>query len=392
MDEKKTPRIINLLLRVLIFLITLALIAGALFLVANRDKLSMDAVKRYFTYRSLERSDSGQAESFDYSPSATDVFAAVENDLLVCSNGGVRLYSGGGVCYVEEAMALEAPAVEVCGNTAAVWSVGGDTVYVYRDRARFGELTDLGGAILSVRLNSSGWLAVTTKGSSGYKAISAIYDEELTQRMAFRLSTSFVTDAVVTEDCASLAVISMDQSGTSFESTLSLYTLPGSADVGVHYDQTPAETHSLDNNVILDMAGRSSVWCVGDTGLSVFRDHTVGNWSFQEQYLKTYAFADEFAAVLVGKYRAGSQAELVTVDASGNPSAARALNEQVLSLSASGKYVAVLTADRLDIYTQDLEPYATLNGTNGAQKVLMREDGTALLIGAVTAHLYVPTR
>lgn len=392
MDEKKTPRIINLLLRVLIFLITLALIAGALFLVANRDKLSMDAVKRYFTYRSLERSDSGQAESFDYSPSATDVFAAVENDLLVCSNGGVRLYSGGGVCYVEEAMALEAPAVEVCGNTAAVWSVGGDTVYVYRDRARFGELTDLGGAILSVRLNSSGWLAVTTKGSSGYKAISTIYDEELTQRMAFRLSTSFVTDAVVTEDCASLAVISMDQSGTSFESTLSLYTLPGSEDVGVHYDQTPAETHSLDNNVILDMAGRSSVWCVGDTGLSVFRDHTVGNWSFQEQYLKTYAFADEFAAVLVGKYRAGSQAELVTVDASGNPLAARALNEQVLSLSASGKYVAVLTADRLDIYTQDLEPYATLNGTNGAQKVLMREDGTALLIGAVTAHLYVPTR
>ena len=128
MDEQKTPKKKNLILRLLAFLVTLALIAGAIFLVANRDKLSMDAVKRYFTYRSLERSDSGQAKSFHYSPSATDVFAALGNDLLVCSTGGVRLYSGGGVCYVEETMVLEQPAVEVCGNTAAVWSVGGETV------------------------------------------------------------------------------------------------------------------------------------------------------------------------------------------------------------------------------------------------------------------------
>ena len=64
MDEQKTPKKKNLILRLLAFLVTLALIAGAIFLVANRDKLSMDAVKRYFTYRSLERSDSGQAKSF----------------------------------------------------------------------------------------------------------------------------------------------------------------------------------------------------------------------------------------------------------------------------------------------------------------------------------------
>ena len=87
MDEKKAPKKLNIVLRILAFLVTLALIAGAIFLVANRDKLSLDAVKRYFTYRSLERSDSGQAESFDYSPSATDVFASVGNDLLVASTG-----------------------------------------------------------------------------------------------------------------------------------------------------------------------------------------------------------------------------------------------------------------------------------------------------------------
>ena len=94
---------------------------------------------------------------------------------------------------------------------------------------------------------------------------------------------------------------------------------------------------------------------------------------------------------MVGKYRAGSQAELYTIDSQGTPSVGRVISEQVLSLSACGKYVAVLTADRLDIYTQSLDRYATLEGTSGAQKVLMRDDGTALLIGSSTAHLYVPS-
>ena len=390
MDEQKTPKKKNLILRILAFLVTLALIAGAIFLVANRDKLSLDAVKRYFTYRSLERSDSGQAESFDYSPSATDVFASVGNNLLVASSGGVRLYSGGGVCYTEEDMVLEQPAVHVCGSTAAVWSVGGNAVWLYRDRARLGELKDLDGAILSVRLNSSGWLAVTTR-AAGYKAVISVYDSELTLRMAFRLSAAFITDAVVTEDCKSLAVISIGQKDASFESSISLYDISSRQESGVDYDLTPTLSCVLGNNVIVDLNSSSSVWCVGDSGLSVLQGSAVENWSYQEQHLKNYAFSSEFAAVLVGKYRAGTQAELYTVDAAGTPSAGRVINEQVLSLSASGKYVAVLTADRLDIYTRDLNHYATLEGTNGAQKVLMRSDGTALLIDSETAHLYVPS-
>ena len=143
--------------------------------------------------------------------------------------------------------------------------------------------------------------------------------------------------------------------------------------------------------MILDLNVGSALWCIGDTGVSAFRNSSAENWSYQDQYLKNYAFSEEFAAVLVGKYRAGSQAELYTIDAQGVPSVGRMISDQVLSLSASGKYVAVLTADRLDIYTRGLDFYASLEGTGGAQKVLMRSDGTALLIGSDTAHLYVPS-
>ena len=66
------------------------------------------------------------------------------------------------------------------------------------------------------------------------------------------------------------------------------------------------------------------------------------------------------------------------------------VSEQVLSLSASGRYLAVLTADRLDIYTSDLTLYRTLEGTQGAQKVLMNADGTAMLVSSEYASLYIP--
>ena len=389
MNEPNTPKKKNLLVRLLAFLITLILVAGAVFLVANRDKLSLDALKRYFTYRSLERSDSGQAESFLYSGSSTDVFAALESDLLVCSAGGVRLYSGGGVCYVEETMNLTDPAAKVSGDTAAVYSIGGDTVYLYRDRARLGVVEDLDGPILSVGLNGSGWMTVITR-ESGYKAIISVYDSEQKKRMSFRISTAFVTDAVITEDCKSVAVVSIGQREASFESTLSFYTLPLAEDSGVVYDLDLTGTYSLGNNVILEMRGGESIWCVGDAGVSAWAGNDLGTWSYQDQYLKSYALSDGFAAMLVGKYRAGSQAQLVTVDDKGDPTGNLSINEQVLSLSAAGRYVAVLTADRLDIYTQDLSLYKTLEGTSGARKVLMREDGTALLIGSETAHLYVP--
>ena len=63
---------------------------------------------------------------------------------------------------------------------------------------------------------------------------------------------------------------------------------------------------------------------------------------------------------------------------------------QVLDLSAAGRYFAVLTADRLDIYTDALTLYASLSDTQGARSVSLREDGTALLANSEQAWLYLP--
>ena len=99
---------------------------------------------------------------------------------------------------------------------------------------------------------------------------------------------------------------------------------------------------------------------------------------------------DGFAALLLGKYRAGSSASLVTVDREGREVASLDMEEQVLDMDAAGRYTAVLTAAALTLYTDDLRVYQALENTMGAQSVVLRSDGTAYLIGGETARLYIP--
>ena len=97
------------------------------------------------------------------------------------------------------------------------------------------------------------------------------------------------------------------------------------------------------------------LWCLEEQGLAVV-DHEGNTYtaSWASRYQRQYTLdGDGFAAVLVSRHRAGSQAELLIVNEKGEVNNL-AISEQVLAISAAGRYVAVLTADRLDIYTSDL--------------------------------------
>ena len=74
----------------------------------------------------------------------------------------------------------------------------------------------------------------------------------------------------------------------------------------------------------------------------------------------------------------------------GQELAALELDEEIGSLSAAGRYVAVLSSERLAIYDKQLQPVAVLTEVSQAREVLMRSDGSAVLAGSVAASLYLP--
>lgn len=379
---KKKP---NPILRLLAFLLTLVLLLGAVALVAYRDRINLDAVKRYFTYRSLERSDSGQIDDFQFDSSGRGGFSSLGDDLLVWSSAGIRLYSSSGVEYLNDALSLLHPVADVRDDAAVVYDAGGTSLRVYADRTQvFSMDTEQGHEILSARMGPGRTLAVVTR-ETGYKGVVTLYGSDFQPAMAIRISTRYVMDAIPSQDGKTIAVLTVGQSNNAFESTLALYDRTG--------DEAFAQC-SLGNNAILDLGCSGGMfWALGETGLSIVSTNGDTNLTcdYGGAYLKDYSLAgDGYAALLLGKYRAGSSTTLTTVDAKGETIASVDLEDQILDLSASGRYVAVLTASTLTVYTRDLEPYALLDNTMGARNVIQRSDGTAYLVSGETAQLCIP--
>ena len=379
---KKKP---NIFVRLLAFLVTLALLLGAVAAVVYRDRLNFDSIRRWFVYRSLEKSDSGQTESFQYDSAGKGGYSRVGDDLLVWSTAGVRLYSSGGVEYLNESLTLNRPVADTCGSAALIYDAGGNVLHTYEDRSTSFVLnTEQGHEILSARMGPGGSFAVTTR-ESGYKGVVTVYSSGGHPVVGIRISTRFVTDGLLSDDGKTVAVLTVGQNEDVFESGLDLYALDG---------DVPFASYSLGNNAILDLrADGSAFWALGESSLSVARadGSAAVHYDYAGRYLKDYALeGDGFSALLLGKYRAASGAALVTVGADGQELASLDLEDQVLDLDASGRYVAVLTAAGLTLYTKDLQLYDALENTMGARSVVLRSDGTAFLVGGETARLYIP--
>lgn len=381
--KQKKPRFLT---RVLLFLLALVFLMCGITAIAYRDRLNMDNIRRWFHYRSLILNDSGQAESFVYDGDLNDTFATLDGDLLVCSRNAISLYSGSGTCYVSQPASMETPVVDTNGTLAVIYDAGGSSLYVLGQRQLVWEADDLD-PILSAHLNRNGQLTVVTQ-SSGYRGTVTVYSTTYEPLMRVDLSSAFVMDAALSDNGKTLSILTIGQEDGTFASALSLYTL-NTAGSGSF---TPDLTCSLGSNVVIATRHtENAVWSLGNHRLDI-TDHngkTVSaDWS--DRHLKRYTLdGQNFAAALLGIYRAGSQAELVTVDNNGTVCSAE-LNEQVLSLAAAGRYVAVLTGDRLDIYTSDLQLYSSLEGTQGARSVLLMRDGSAILISNESASFYVP--
>ena len=89
-------------------------------------------------------------------------------------------------------------------------------------------------------------------------------------------------------------------------------------------------------------------------------------------------------------YKAGNRYTVLTVGYDGTVLGTLPTSEQILDISASGRYLALLTSGSLAIYDQTLKEYDVSDNTTGASSAVMREDGSAILLANGHGTLYVP--
>ena len=380
-DEEKKPR--RKLRGCLIFFLTLVAVLGVVVFAAYRDGTGFDALRRSLTYGSVEKA--GGESVYDYDASASNRFAALGDRRVVRSDTRLCVLKDSGGEVWSTAVNMSAPALHSGGGKAVAYDVGGTVLYVVDQNGEVLTLTTSEEEpFISATLNGDGWLAVTAK-LKGYKGCVRVYNSDMEEVFLFRSSRRFVSDAWVAGKGSALAAVTLGQESGTFVSNVVLYHLTEEEPYG-NYDVTDglaAATGWVDGKLAV----------VSDTSLT-FAD-TKGTveatCSYSGAHVREYDLnGDGFVAVLLSRCQTGSVGRLVTVAADGTELGSLDVSEEIQDISACGKYLAVLYLDRLVIYNPMLEAYASLKGTEAVRGVLMRSDGSALLLFSESAKLFLP--
>lgn len=384
--DKAPKKSHTFLRRVLAFLVTAALVLGALAAVVYRDKLNLDALRRWMTYRSIQTSQTGLAEPFTHGGGDRLDMACLESGYLFSSTAGAHFYSSGGVELSSQVTHMEQPVLSASSRFGVVYDAGGESLFQFgSDHDPFVYSDPDSGRILSARVTNNGWLTVTGLHSH-YRGGVTVYNAHHEPVISLNFSSAFVTDAILSPDGHTVAVVTISQTDGAFRSTVHFYSTNATE---------PFATVDLDGFTVLDMDFDSNgLWLLGESSLITMnaKGGEQAEYSFDPACLKGYTLdGDGFAVLLLGKYRAGSARNVVTVGHDALEIARQDLNAQVLSLSASGRYVAMLTGQELTVCTKDLTPYATLSDTQSARHAALFNDGSVLLADSQEAWLYIPS-
>ena len=362
-------------------LLLLAVVLVVVVLTTMEDGNHFASLRRWLMY-----GDSGTGQNYyTYVADGNNRFALLGEDLLVANQNSIQLLSDDGTIRYDISVSMSSPMVSVGGDVAAVCDVGGSKLYLLDETGTRREMTLSGGLrYYSARLNSSGWLAVTEE-KNGYKASISVYNSSGELVFSFDSYDSYLTDALVTEDCSSVVMVSLAPQDSVFSSTLLVYDLS---------EALLTASCSIRDGLPMDIAADGDeLLALCDTRLAItdLEGNQILDYPYGSLYLHDYALGgSDFCALLLGKYQAGNICELTTFDLEGQELASLELAEEVLDLSAAGEYLAVLYSDSLVIYTRDLQEHARLDGTDYAGHVIMESGGTAMVITGTAAWRFLP--
>jgi len=371
--------------RLLAFLVTAVLVLGALAAVVYRDRLNLDAMRRWLSYRSIQTSQTGLTEPFTHGGGDRLNMACLESGYLFASTAGAHFYSSGGVELGSQVTHMEKPVLSTTARYGVVYDAGGTSLFQFSGKHEpFVYSPEHSSGILSARVNNSGWLTVTGLHDH-YRGGVTVFNSGHEPVITLNFSSAFVTDAILSPDNRTVVVVTISQTDGAFGSTLHFYSTNATE---------PFHTVELDGFTVLDMDFDSAgVWLLGESSLITLtaKGQEQAEYPFDPAFLKGYTLdGDGFAALLLGRYRAGSARDVVTIGHDAQVIARQELNGQVLSLTAAGRYLALLTGQELNVYTSDLTAYTTLSDTQGARHAALHNDGSVLLADSQEAWLYIP--
>lgn len=380
--EQDAPKKKSFLRRLAVLGLVACVVLAAAALTSMEDGKHLAALRRWMMYGDSRAT----RDAYSYAADPGNLYGKLGDRLLVAGSNAVRIFQDDGTMVYElSPLGMETPQLSVGGGQAAVYDVGGGTLHLLGPEGLIRTMkTERELCYYAARLNGSGYLAVTEQ-RSGYKARVSVYDSGGEQIFYFDSYDNYITDAIVTEDCRSVAAVSPGSQGGAFASKLLVYDLE-SAEL--------KETCVIRDGLVYDLASsgdRVLALCDKRLAILTLQGETLLDRAYGNLYLHDYALTGKnFCALLLGRYQAGNICTLETYSLEGEKIASLELREEVLDISAAGEYLAVLYGDSLVVYTRDLQEYARLEETGYAGQIRAEADGTVLVISRTSAKRFMP--
>ena len=369
--------------RLVLFALLAVLVAGGVAAYVFRDRLNLDALQRAVRY--LNISDDSRTGRFVYDESSSNQYAGLSGGLAVASAAGLNLYDKDGVETASIQKGLSVPTLKTGGEIALAYDAGGYSLIAASQKK--GSVLELTAAnpILDADVAADGSICYLAP-ETGYRAVLNVYDQSQTLIYRWLSSSQYLMRCTVAPGAKYAAAAVLGQQDGMFQSSILLFRTDAEEPVG---------TIAVGNALIYDLhfvSGELLCALCEDEAVFFSIDGTrVGAYAFDGAYLKDYTNTGSgFLTLVMNLYKAGNRYTVLTVGTDGTLRGTLAMDEQILDISAAGRYLAILTSGTLAIYDQTLQSYDVSDNTTGAASVVMRDDGSALLLANGHGTLYVP--
>ncbi len=357
--------------------LTVLMIIVAVYCVINRDRMNLDAIRRTWAYYTATGET---AASIELGLDSYTSCAAVEKDIIVCGEQGFWLYDRNGDMILEQQESFAQPVLSVVGKYALINDANGSALYVvYHEQILYSYTAADDYALLSARISDDGWLTIVEE-SSGYKASATVYNAGFTPVLTENISSAFVMDAVLSYDHNQLALVLIGEDSSGFDTEIVIYQLSDGAQVS---------QCSLGTDVVIDLNwAQEGLWVGSQYGVYFIVDGEIAcSLVDSAQYLQSLSLTgDGFSLIAFSKYQSGSSAGVRLLMNDGETHSI-SVNGTVLSLCSAGNYFAILTESSLTVYQTDMTIIYSTENNSGAKSVLLRSDGSALLVSGNNIRL-----
>ncbi len=323
-----------------------AVIAALVVLLVNRDKLNSDNFKRLLAKidigMSSDRSLEGSVIDFDYNSSGSvaafkDGVARVTSDtLVIMDNAGSQFQS--------VVTGFNEPALLTTDKYVMTYDRGGKRLIITNS---FAVLFDhsFEDNIVTAAMNDSGCFAVVTE-SEAYKNKLIVFDSSFNEIYRINSMSRYILAVGLSEDGKHAAVSSYYVENDNMTPQINYYKFNS---------ETAQWTSEYEQSVAVDIACRSdgTVAALFEWGVSVVdsKGREKCRYEFGSRIPQAYRLGDDkYNAVASGDSKNGSST--VTVfDSGGRTLSETDVGATVLSLDLHGDRMAVLTAEKVLIYT-----------------------------------------